>query len=80
MNAEDTIETYNLEPGEIVRFQETEAGTWHNAKYIGISKDQCIDLIDQYTGASRTIRPFRVERKVTGPKGGKSWKPIIDQT
>lgn len=73
-----TLETYGLSDDEEVLFRPTPNARFKPAKVRGISKSGAIELTDKSNGASRTILPSLVQKKIRGPKGGVAWVCLID--
>ncbi|MEO6124520.1 MAG: hypothetical protein ABIR32_12490 [Ilumatobacteraceae bacterium] len=70
------LERVGLAAGEPVRFRRTESGRWINGKISGVNIDGSIVLHDVPFGASRCVKPDRLEVRRPGSRGRMTWQSI----
>jgi len=74
---ERTLKAVGLHLGEPIRFRRNEAGRWLVGKVARIEPDGSITLHDP-DGASRSLRPERVQVRRPGSRGRLVWKTVSD--
>ncbi|MEY2570365.1 MAG: hypothetical protein QOE63_715 [Acidimicrobiaceae bacterium] len=67
-----------LRVGEAVRFRRKDGGRWHEATVIGIERDGSVGVRDA-SGASRALTIERLEVRATGPRGARTWEPLVER-
>lgn len=72
MSKKSDKETYfDREPD--CRYRNQHGGDWTKGFVRSINGDGSVEMTCEYTGATRTIFPDRVEYKTRGPRGGTVW-------
>ncbi len=74
---ERTLNAVGLRLGEPIRFRRNDAGRWIEGKVARMEIDGSITLHDP-DGASRSIRPERVQVRRPGSRGRLVWKTVSD--
>ncbi len=74
---ERTLNAVGLRLGEPIRFRRNDAGRWIEGKVARMETDGSITLHDP-EGASRSIRPERVQVRRPGSRGRLVWKTVSD--
>ena len=67
-----------LRAGEQVRFRRREGGRWELGAVIGLERDGSVGVRDS-RGASRALPMDRIEVRSTGPRGARTWEPLVDR-
>lgn len=70
------LERVGLAAGEPVRFRRGESGRWLTGKISGVNVDGSIVLHDEAFGASRSVRPDRLEVRRPGTRGRMTWQNV----
>ena len=65
-----------LEPGDIVRFRRNPATRWRRGTVERVERDGSLGLRDD-KGAARAIPLERVEVATIGPRGARTWEPVV---
>ncbi len=74
---ERTLNAVGLRLGEPIRFRRNDAGRWIEGKVARMETDGSITLHDP-EGASRSLRPERVQVRRPGSRGRLVWKTVSD--
>lgn len=56
-----------------VRWRNAPRKRWRHGRLRRTLDDGCVEVVDERTGALRTLRPEVVEVKATGPRGAVVW-------
>lgn len=72
------LAAFGLRAGESVRFRRASRGRWHVGRLERIERDGSIGVRDD-KGAARALPAERVEVATTGPKGARTWEPLVDR-
>jgi hypothetical protein len=67
---------FNLEKGTEIRFRRREEN-WTNGKVVGENADGSLELVDEH-GKMRSIMPNKCQVKERGPRGGVTWKDVVE--
>lgn len=67
-----------LRAGEQVRFRRREGGRWELGAVIAVERDGSIGVRDS-RGASRALPMERIEVRSFGPRGARTWEPLVDR-
>src|SRR5437868_5227554 len=79
MSATDSaLLAIGLRAGELVRFRRKDGGRWHEATVIGVERDGSVGVRDE-SGASRALAIDRLEVRATGPRGARTWEPLVER-
>jgi hypothetical protein len=71
------LEALGLTMGDRVRWRERPGARWSEGRVIGRERDGSVGVRDG-RGASRALVAERLEVRVPGPRGGRSWEPVAD--
>ncbi len=71
------LDELGLEVGSAVKFRRG-LDNWTKGTLKGDAKDGSLSIVDQH-GKWRAIMPENVMLSVRGPRGGKLWKPVIEE-
>jgi hypothetical protein len=74
---ERTLNAVGLRLGEPIRFRRNDTGRWIEGKIARMEADGSITLHDPQ-GASRSLRPERVQVRRPGSRGHLVWKTVSD--
>lgn len=74
---ERTLDAVGLRLGEPIRFRRTASGRWIVGKVARVEPDGSITLHDP-DGASRSLRPERVQVRRPGGSGRLAWRTVCD--
>ncbi len=74
---ERTLNAVGLRLGEPIRFRRNDTGRWIEGKVARMETDGSITLHDPQ-GASRSLRPERVQVRRPGSRGHLVWKTVSD--
>ena len=69
------LRALGLVAGDRVRWRDREGGRWREGRVVGRERDGSVGVRDG-RGASRALRPERLEVRVRGPRGGAVWEPV----
>jgi len=72
------LEALGLTMGDRVRWRERPGARWSEGRVIGRERDGSVGVRDG-RGASRALVAERLEVRVPGPRGGRSWEPVADR-
>ena len=72
------LEALGLNIGDRVRWRERSGARWSEGRVIGRERDGSVGVRDG-RGASRALVAGRLEVRVPGPRGGRSWEPVADR-
>jgi len=72
------LEALGLTTGDRVRWRERPGARWSEGRVIGRERDGSVGVRDG-RGASRALVAERLEVRVPGPRGGRSWEPVADR-
>jgi hypothetical protein len=67
-----------LVPGERVRWRDRTRSRWREGWVVGRERDGSVGVRDG-RGASRALRPERLEVATRGPRGGATWEPVAER-
>ena len=70
------LERIGLAAGEPVRFRRGDSGRWITGRISGVNIDGSIVLLDVPIGASRCVRPDRLEVRRPGSRGRLTWQNV----
>jgi len=71
------LRSLGLRPGTEVRFRREPGDRWLPGKVMGRESDGSVDLRDG-RGRSRSIPVEQIEVAERGPRGGRTWTPLVD--
>lgn len=72
-----TLDDYLLEAESRVRFLKLgKTQAYWEGEALWTNDDGSIEV--RVNGTTRSIYPSRLEKEVIGPRGGRSWVPVID--
>lgn len=74
---ESTLTAVGLRLGEPVRFRRNDAGRWVIGKIARMEADGSVTFHDPQ-GASRSLKPERLQVRRPGPRGRLIWRPVVD--
>jgi hypothetical protein len=69
------LRALGLAAGDRVRWRERAGGRWREGRVTGRERDGSVSVRDG-RGASRALRPERLEVRTAGPRGGTLWEPV----
>ena len=72
------LEALGIAPGHPVRFRRNPEGRWHEGAAVALERDGSLGVRDR-KGASRAIPLELVEVRTTGPRGAKTWEPLLER-
>lgn len=76
----DVLAEYGLCVDDDVRFRHREEQNWTKGRVLGVgSKDFSVTLVDD-GGHMRSIMPDKMQKRIPGPRGGKLWVEVVDET
>ena len=75
---ESALLEVGLRPGDRVRWQRTDGGSWHEGVVERRERDGSIGVRDG-RGAARALPVQRLQVRGQGPRGGKVWEPVADR-
>ena len=78
MNDTSALEAIGLRPVDRVRFRRKDGGRWQEASVVNREKDGSIGVRD-HKGASRALPMERLEVKALGPRGARTWEPVVER-
>jgi hypothetical protein len=67
-----------LVAGDRVRWRDHRSSRWREGRVLGRERDGSVGVRDG-RGASRALRPERLEVRDRGPRGGVVWEPVPDR-
>jgi hypothetical protein len=67
-----------LVPGDRVRWRDRTRARWREGRVVGRERDGSVGVRDG-RGASRALRPGRLEVASRGPRGGATWEPVAER-
>jgi len=73
-----SLAALGLTAGEAVRFRRTPGSRWRLATVERVERDGSLGLRDQ-KGAARAIPRELVEVATTGPRGARTWEPVVER-
>ncbi|MEY2568250.1 MAG: hypothetical protein QOE35_2779 [Actinomycetota bacterium] len=73
-----SVEALGLRVGDKVRFRRREGGRWHTGIVRGREADGSLAVSDE-KGAARALPLERVEVATAGPRGARSWEPLVER-
>jgi hypothetical protein len=72
------LRALGLATGDQVRWRDRAGARWREGRVVGRERDGSVGVRDG-RGASRALRPERLEVRVRGPRGGVVWEPVPDR-
>ena len=76
---EDTgLAAIGLRAGEEIRFRRRESARWQLGTVIALERDGSIGVRDS-RGASRALPMVLIEVRSTGPRGARTWEPLVER-
>jgi hypothetical protein len=76
--APDDLAPLGLAPGDRVRWRDRRSSRWREGRVLGRERDGSVGVRDG-RGASRALRPDRLEVRDRGPRGGVVWEPVPER-
>ena len=73
-----SLAALGLTPGMPARFRRSAASRWRPATIERIERDGSLGLRDD-RGAARAIPLEQVEVATTGPRGARTWEPVLER-
>jgi hypothetical protein len=67
-----------LAAGDRVRWRDRSRARWREGRVVGRERDGSVGVRDG-RGASRALRPERLEVASRGPRGGATWEPVPER-
>jgi hypothetical protein len=67
-----------LREGETVRWRPHPGARWHTGKVTHRERDGSVAVTDG-NGLARSLKVDRLEVGCDGPRGGRSWEPLVDR-
>lgn len=67
-----------LRAGDVVRYRPRPNARWQEAKVVRRERDGSIGVRDG-RGASRALPVERLEVPAAGPRGARTWEPLVDR-
>jgi len=67
-----------LVAGDRVRWRDRSGARWREGRVVGRERDGSVGVRDG-RGASRALRPERLEVATRGPRGGATWEPVVER-
>jgi hypothetical protein len=71
------LRALGLVAGDRVRWRDRERARWREGRVVGRERDGSVGVRDD-RGASRALRPGRLEVRARGPRGGTVWEPVTE--
>jgi hypothetical protein len=71
------LRALGLVAGDRVRWRDREGARWREGRVVGRERDGSVGVRDD-RGASRALRPGRLEVRSRGPRGGTVWEPVTE--
>jgi hypothetical protein len=77
-STEPDLQPLGLQAGDRVRWRDRSSSRWREGRVVGRERDGSVGVRDG-RGASRALRPDRLEVRDRGPRGGVIWEPVPER-
>lgn len=74
----DPLTPLGLVPGEPVRWRRRDSDHWREGNVTRLERDGSLGLTDS-KGAARAIPLDQIQVQLRGPRGAKTWEPLLDR-
>ena len=71
-----TVEELGLRAGDVVRWRPRDGARWVQGTVAGRERDGSISVHDSQ-GRARALPMERLEVRTTGPRGARTWEPLL---